>query len=59
MSKELKRNGEEQEKVEKRASAAEARLRAQYTALDVKMASLSSLSSYVEQMVSSWNKSKD
>lgn len=59
LSKELKRNGEEQEKVEKRASAAEARLRAQYTALDVKMASLSSLSSYVEQMVASWNKSKD
>lgn len=59
LSKELKRNGEEQEKVEKRASAAEARLRAQYTALDVKMASLGSLSSYVEQMVASWNKSKD
>ena len=59
LSKELQRNGEEQEKVEKRASAAEARLRAQYTALDVKMASLSSLSSYVEQMVASWNKSKD
>lgn len=55
----LKRNSSEIDKVEKRASAAEARLRAQYTALDVKMASLSSLSSYVEQMVASWNKSKD
>lgn len=59
LEKELKRNGEEQERVEKRASALESRLRAQYTALDVKMASLNSLSSYVEQMVTSWNKSKD
>lgn len=59
LEKELKRNGEEQEKVEKRATALETRLRAQYTALDVKMASLNSLSSYVEQMVASWNKSKD
>lgn len=59
LEKELKRNGDEQEKVENRASALEARLRAQYTALDVKMASLNSLSSYVEQMVTSWNKSKD
>lgn len=59
LEKELKRNGEEQEKVEKRATALETRLRAQYTALDVKMASLNSLSSYVEQMVASWNKSSD
>lgn len=59
LEKELKRNGEQQDKVEKRASALESRLRAQYTALDVKMASLNSLSSYVEQMVTSWNKSKD
>ncbi|WP_313602438.1 flagellar filament capping protein FliD [Comamonas jiangduensis] len=59
LEKELKRNGEEQEKVEKRATSLESRLRAQYTALDVKMASLNSLSSYVEQMVASWNKSSD
>lgn len=59
LEKELERNGEEQEKVEKRATALETRLRAQYTALDVKMASLNSLSSYVEQMVASWNKSSD
>lgn len=59
LEKELERNGEEQDKVGKRATALESRLRAQYTALDVKMASLNSLSSYVEQMVSSWNKSKD
>ena len=59
LSKELKRNGEEQEKVETRAETVEARLRKQYSALDVKMASLGSLGSYVEQMVASWNKSKD
>ncbi|MEG0786607.1 MAG: flagellar filament capping protein FliD [Comamonas sp.] len=59
LEKELKRNGDEQAKVEKRGDAMEVRLRAQYTALDVKMASLNSLSSYVSQMVTSWNKSKD
>lgn len=55
----LKRNASEVEKVETRADTVEARLRKQYSALDVKMASLGSLSSYVEQMVASWNKSKD
>lgn len=57
LDKEKERNSDAQTKVEKRATALETRLRAQYTALDVKMASLSSLSSYVEQMVTSWNKS--
>ena len=46
-------------KVEARADATETRLRAQYTALDVKMASLGALSTYVEQMVSSWNNAKN
>jgi len=55
----LTRNKSEVDKVEKRATTVEARLRAQYSALDVKMSSLSSLSSYVTQMVTSWNKSKD
>ena len=55
----LKRNASEVEKVETRAETVEARLRKQYSALDVKMASLGSLGSYVEQMVASWNKSKD
>ena len=59
LDKEMERNEEEQARIEKRAASLESRLRAQYTALDVKMASLNSLSSYVEQMVSSWNKSKD
>lgn len=59
LEKQLKRNASEVEKVETRAETVEARLRKQYSALDVKMASLGSLSSYVEQMVASWNKSKD
>ena len=59
LEKQLKLNKGEVEKVETRAETVEARLRKQYSALDVKMASLGSLSSYVEQMVASWNKSKD
>ena len=59
LEEQLKRNKSEVERVETRAETVEARLRKQYSALDVKMASLSSLSSYVEQMVASWNKSKD
>lgn len=55
----LQKNAADTEKVNQRANTLESRLRSQYTALDVKMASLNSLSSYVEQMVSSWNKSKD
>lgn len=55
----LKRNSSEIDKVEKRAETVEERLRKQYTALDVKMASLSSLDSYISQMVTSWNKSSD
>ena len=55
----LKRNTSEIDKVKKRAETVEERLRKQYTALDVKMASLSSLDSYISQMVTSWNKSKD
>jgi flagellar hook-associated protein 2 len=53
----VKRNTAEQDKVNDRAALVEKRLRAQYTALDTKMASLSSLSSYINQQVASWNKS--
>lgn len=59
LEKQIKLNKTEVKKIETRAETVEARLRKQYTALDVKMASLGSLSSYVEQMVASWNKSKD
>ena len=53
----LKRNGEQQDKVNTRASTLEARLLAQYSALDVKMASLNALDTYVTQQIASWNKS--
>jgi flagellar hook-associated protein 2 len=53
----LKRNGTDQDKVLNRASTLESRLLAQYTALDVKMASLNALDAYVTQQVASWNKS--
>lgn len=53
----LDRNQDDQDKVNARATTLEARLRAQYSALDVKMASLSSLSTYIEQQVAAWNKS--
>lgn len=52
-----KRNLADQDKVTARATALEARLNAQYTALDTKMASLNSLSAYVTQQVTAWNKS--
>lgn len=54
-----KRNTQEQDKVNDRASAVEARLRAQYTALDTKMASLNALNAYVSQQVAQWNKRSD
>lgn len=57
LNKRLEANEEEQLKVDERAQKAEERLLKQYQSLDVKMAGLNSLSSYVSQMVSSWNKS--
>lgn len=53
----LKRNADDQTKVNDRASLTETRLRAQYTALDVRMASLTALNQYVAQQVTAWNKS--
>lgn len=52
-----KLNLADQDKVTARATALEARLNAQYTALDTQMASLNSLSAYVTQQVTAWNKS--
>ena len=54
---EAKRNTTEQDKVTARAAAAEKRLRATYTALDAKMATLSALSTYITQQVEAWNSS--
>lgn len=58
LQKVLKSNSDAQNKVSQRAMVLEERLYKQYTALDVKMASLNSLSTYVTQMVTTWNKSK-
>jgi flagellar hook-associated protein 2 len=53
----LKRNGDEQQKVNDRADALQARLTAQYSALDGQMASINALAAYVSQQVATWNKS--
>jgi flagellar hook-associated protein 2 len=53
----LDQNAKEQDKVNTRASAVEARLNKTYSALDTKMASLNALSTYVSQQVTTWNKS--
>lgn len=50
-------NTTEQTKVTTRATNLETRLKAQYSALDAKMASLNALNSYVAQQVTTWNKS--
>jgi flagellar hook-associated protein 2 len=53
----LKRNTEEQTRVNDRAAQFEARMRKQYSALDLQMAQLNSLNAYVTQQVTLWNKS--
>lgn len=50
-------NSTDQDKINKRASNLEARLKSQYAALDTKMASLTALNNYVSQQVTTWNKS--
>lgn len=50
-------NQKRQEVLEARSALYEKRLRAQYTALDKSMGSISSQSGYVTQMINSWNKS--
>ena len=51
----VKRNLADQDRVNDRAARTEKKLRAQYLALDVRMASLSGLSAYMSQQVSQWN----
>lgn len=50
------RKNKEISSIEDRASRTEQRLRAQYTALDVKMAQYNGLSNYISQQLSVWNK---
>lgn len=54
----LDRNSTEQNRVSDRISQVQARLQAQYSSLDSKMASLTALSNYVSQQVTSWNNQK-
>ena len=53
----LKDNQERQDDITDRMTNTEKRLRAQYTALDTKMAGLNTLSSYITQQIANWNKS--
>lgn len=53
----LTRNSKEQDKLNARVALVEKRLRAQYSALDSKMAGLTALNSYISQQVTQWNKS--
>ena len=48
----LSRNSKDQDRMEQRLAQTEARLRAQYTALDASMAQLNGLSSYLSQQLS-------
>lgn len=59
LTREVDRNLEQQDKVNKRAEVSEARLRKTYTALDVKMGTLSALANYMDQQVAQWNKSNN
>lgn len=52
----LSTNTQRQQKVTDHANTVEARLRAQYSALDGKMAGLTALGNYVNQQVTLWNK---
>lgn len=52
----LKTNQKSQDAMNDRLAAVEARMRAQYTALDTKMATLNTLSTYMTQQIANWNK---
>ena len=51
----IKRNTDDQDRVNARAARVEKQLRAQYSALDTQLARMSSLSSYVNAQVARWN----
>jgi flagellar hook-associated protein 2 len=52
----LSHNQKDQDNLNNRLDATKARLQAQYSALDSKMASISSLSTYITQQIANWNK---
>ncbi len=51
----IRRNSDQQDRLNVRIESIEKRLLAQYTALDTKLAGLSGLSAYVSQQVTLWN----
>jgi flagellar hook-associated protein 2 len=53
----ISKNGEDQTALNTRVDSFQARLVAQYTALDANVAKLNALSSYVTQQITNWNKS--
>jgi len=52
----LSNNSKRQTEIEARLARTESRLRAQYTALDTKMSTLTTLSTYMTQQIANWNK---
>ena len=52
----LELNRDRQDRLEDRVTRIEARLRAQYAALDTQMNQLAGLSGYVQQQITNWNK---
>ena len=57
LAKQLQRNQTDQDNMNVRLTGIEARMRAQYTALDATMAQLNSSSSYITQQLASWTAS--
>ncbi|MDN4587321.1 hypothetical protein DBA29_02235 [Xenophilus aerolatus] len=57
LDKQKKANSSDQDAMNSRLAATEARIRAQYTALDTKVASLNVLSTYITNQIAQWNKS--
>ena len=58
LTKSLNTNSKSQSALQDRLDATEARMRAQYSALDTKMATLNALSTYMTQQITNWNNIK-
>ncbi|WP_295374512.1 flagellar filament capping protein FliD [uncultured Pseudacidovorax sp.] len=57
LQKQLDANSDDQTKQTDRMTLVESRLRAQYSALDAKLSTLTTLDTYVKQQIAQWNKS--
>ena len=53
----LKRNSQDQMRVNEKVDAFEKRITRRYNALDTQLSSLNGLNAYISQQVSAWNKS--